>query len=424
VRILIITDMAPYPPIAGTPLRVYNLLQRISREHEVWLATFVRTPDEARGISHIQEFCCQGVETASLQRLGAFARPASLLRHLLTGTPPDLRLYYSEELVDKVRHLVSKVDFDIVQIENSYMAMYLEVLPREIRSKTLLDFIDIVFSKYDRIYRLEPKTAKKLRLRLHSRMMRWWEPRYAERFGLCATVSEADRRLLLAANPCLQVEVVPNGVDVQFYQPLPYESTTPALVFVGNMAYRPNIDAVAYFCQEVLPRVRRVIADAEMWIVGIDPGPEVRQLHRDGVHVTGRVDDVRPYYRRSAACVVPLRAGGGTRLKILEAMALGRPVISTTIGCEGLDVVDGEHLFIADDPEVFADKTIRLLTDETLRQHLIDKARQMVVTHYDWDVIARRLMQVYSEMARRSDAQNKSGHVVQGCSSIAQWNDR
>jgi len=231
-------------------------------------------------------------------------------------------------------------------------------------------------------------------------MMRRWEPCYAERFGRCITVSEADRRLLRTVNPRLQVDVVANGVDTKVYQPLPQEGTSPSLLFIGKMSYRPNGDAVLYFCREILPRIRRMIGEVEMWIVGKDPLPEVRQLNGDGVYVTGRVDDVVPYYSRSTACVVPLRAGGGTRLKILEAMALGRPVVSTSVGAEGLDVVDGEHLLIADSPEQFAEKTVRLLTDRALYQRITTNARQLVVTRYDWDAIAGQLMQIYAEMSK------------------------
>jgi glycosyltransferase involved in cell wall biosynthesis len=213
------------------------------------------------------------------------------------------------------------------------------------------------------------------------------------------TVSESDRRLLVAANPRLQVDVVPNGVDTRAHRPLKQEEGSPALVFVGNMDYLPCADAVLTFCRDVLPRIRQVMAKVEMWIVGINPGPKVRALEGNGVHVTGLVEDVRPYYGRSTVCVVPLRAGGGTRLKILEAMAFGRPVVSTTIGCEGLGVVDGEHLLIADRAEDFAARTLRLLTDEKLRQSIANRARAMVESRYDWDIIAKRLMQVYAEVA-------------------------
>jgi glycosyltransferase involved in cell wall biosynthesis len=224
-----------------------------------------------------------------------------------------------------------------------------------------------------------------------------WEPHYAERFDRCTTVSEIDRQLLLKANPRLRVDVISNGVDIQKYEPLPAENASQALLFIGNMQYPPCVDAVLYFYREIFPRIRRAIGAVDLWIVGRDPRPEVLQLKGEGIHVTGRVEDVVPYYRQSAVCVVPLRAGGGTRLKILEAMALGRPVVSTTIGCEGLEVVDGEHLLIADSPEQFAEKTVRLLTDRQLYQHISTNGRQVVEARYDWDKIAERLMEVYAE---------------------------
>ncbi|MBD3306272.1 glycosyltransferase, partial [candidate division KSB3 bacterium] len=382
---------------SGAPLRTYSLLRRVAKEHEVWLVAFQETLEHASGLIHMQKFC-QGIETAHLQELGALAHPITLFRYLLTGKPPDLRLLYSQALAEKIRCLSSKVDFDVVQIEHSHMALYLEALPRRMHSRTTLMLHDVVFNKYDRIYRLEPKLARKLRLWLHSRMMRWWEPRYAERFGRCITVSDSDRKLLLMTNPRLQVDVVPNGVDIKKYHMLPSASTKPVILFVGNMEYRPNVDAMIYFCQEVLPHIRREIADVEMWIVGINPQVGIKRLSGNGVHVTGRVDDVRPYYGKSTVCVVPLRAGGGTRLKILEAMALGRPVISTSIGCEGLDVIDGEHILIADSPGAFVEETVHLLKDAELRKCITAKARQLVVDRYDWDVITRKLMRIYTEM--------------------------
>lgn len=399
MRILMITDHVPYPPIAGTPLRNYNLLQRISGEHEVWLATFTRGTEESEGVQQMQEIC-KGVETTTIKQSSVLARPVDALRYLLTGRPPELRFYASADLTRKIQRLVSLVDFDVVEIVDSYMALYLEILPQELKTKTLLTFIDVVYDKNDRIYRLEMKRTRKLRTWLYGRMMRGWEPYYCEQFARCITVSHSDRRLLLAANPRLQIDVIPNGVDTHLYQPLPDSSPAPVLIFVGNMAYRPNIDAMVYFCREILPRIRQVVSDVELWIVGKNPPPEVDRLNGNGVHVTGRVDDLRPFYIRSTACVVPLRAGGGTRLKILEAMALGRPVVSTSIGCEGIDAIDSEHIYIADRPDEFADKTVRLLTDVALRRSFSSRARELVVNHYDWDIIAKQLVQTYTKVSR------------------------
>jgi glycosyltransferase involved in cell wall biosynthesis len=291
------------------------------------------------------------------------------------------------------------VAFDVVDIVDSHMGLYLEALPPELRRRSVLTFIDVVSRKYDRIARVEPKRLRKWRSWIYSRMMRSWEPSYAGRFARCIAVSESDRHLLLSSNPHLQVDVVPNGIDTTEFQPLPYTKAKPALLFVGNMGYRPNIDAMVFFCSEVYPYLEGQTPGLELWITGLHPPQEVQALARDGVHVTGTVDDVRPFYERSTVCIVPLRAGGGTRLKILEAMALGRPVVSTSIGCEGLEVVDGQHLFIADTAEAFADRTLRLLSDSELRQRIIEQARELAVAHYDWDVITRHLMQTYTAAA-------------------------
>jgi polysaccharide biosynthesis protein PslH len=230
--------------------------------------------------------------------------------------------------------------------------------------------------------------------------MRWWEPRYAARFDRCVALSEIDRAKLVAVNPSLRIDVVPNGTDTRLLQPLPRSDARPALLYVGNMDYTANAHAVIYFCKEILPLVRRAVNDVELWIVGSDPLPEVRRLVGDGIRVTGRVDDVVPYYRQSSVCIVPLRAGSGIRLKILESMALGRPVVSTSLGCEGLDVEDGTNIMIADSTEQFAEKTIRLLTDAALRDSIASNARQLVETHYDWDAIAHRMMGIYGELTR------------------------
>jgi glycosyltransferase involved in cell wall biosynthesis len=166
------------------------------------------------------------------------------------------------------------------------------------------------------------------------------------------------------------------------------------------MGYPPCVDAALYFCNEIFPLIRQSNHAAEFWVVGRDPRPEVLELKDGSVHVTGRVDDVLPYYRQSSICVVPLRAGGGTRLKILEAMALGRPVVSTTIGCEGLDAADGEHLLIADTPAQFAEKTMSLFRDRQLYQRLSTNGRKLVETRYGWDQIAEKLTDVYEQMTR------------------------
>ncbi|MBN1283780.1 MAG: glycosyltransferase [Anaerolineae bacterium] len=401
MKILVIPEEMPYPAIAGTPLRTYNVLYRVAQQHDVWLVTFAATTEQAESAAHFKEFCREVIVIhTETSEQGVFSQPVKLLQYLLSGRPPDLRLYESEELIAAIRSLTARVDFDVAEIVQSYMAFYLDTLPPALQRRTILTLHDIVFAKYDRIYRVEPKPGRKMRQWLHSRMMRRWEPRYLERFARCLVMSSVDGDVLLSANPRIRVDVVPNGVDTAKYNLLPYAEEAPNLLYVGNMGYRPNIDAVVFFCNEVLPLVRREVPGVKLWIVGINPTPEVYALAGDDVHVTGRVEDVQPYYAMSKVCVVPLRAGGGTRLKILESMALGRAVVSTSVGAEGIDAVDGEHILIGDTAEALAAHTVRLLTDAGLREALARRARELVVSKYDWQAIAARQLEIYEQVVQ------------------------
>lgn len=397
MRFLMITNTLPYPPIAGHPIRNINLLKRIAQEHQVWLLVMVNENETHADLGPLADFC-EEVVLVPTDDPGALARPFQALRFLLQGTP-ELRLYETDQMIHAMQKLVERVDFDVIQFEDSYMAHYQEYLPEQWHGKKTLTFIDIAYRQYDRIYRIEEKLLRKLRLWLYSRMMRTWEPDYAANFDLNISMSELDREELLSKNPNLHIATVPNGVDTRAFQPLPMPADGSSnVIYVGNMSYRPNVDAVKWFCNHILPLIRQEIPNAEMWIVGNNPLPEVLDLTNEFIHVTGRVEDVRPYYEKSSVCIIPLRAGGGTRLKILESMALGRPVVSTSIGYEGIAAQDGENILVADDPETFARQSIRLLQDEQIRQKIVTKARDFVVANYDWDAITALLLKEFEQL--------------------------
>lgn len=399
MRILWIADYLPYPLIGGDRIRIFNLLKRVAKQHEIYLAAMLEKPEDIEGVEYLSQFCTH-VATANFKQRSRLAKLPGLIGYALSGKPPELRLLYSEELVEKIRNFAAYTDFDIVQIEHARMGLYLEILPPSKKRKSLLMFHNFTSQQYGRVSQVERHLGRKFRTWLNSVAMGYWEPRYAGKFDRCLTVSDLDRQLLLASNPKLWVNVIPNGVDTEKFQPLPQpsENISPSLLFLGNMGYPPCVDAALYFCKEIFPLVSHSIDTAEFWIVGRDPRPEVMDLNGGQVHVTGRVDDVLPYYQKCPICVVPLRAGGGTRLKILEAMALGRPVVSTTIGCEGLDVIDGEHLLIADTPAEFAEKTVRLLHDHQLYQRLSVNGRLLVEQQYGWDGITEKLLGIYTDM--------------------------
>ncbi|MBT3714436.1 MAG: glycosyltransferase [Anaerolineae bacterium] len=397
MKILLITDYLPYPPISGDSIRVYNLIKHIAVEHQVTLVSLFGSPETQTSAFPLDEYCDQ-IISVDHQWPDPIKIFPDLIKFFVKGIPIELRLLFSQKLFDAISEITRTEDFDIVQIEHSRMALYLDALQPSGQFKTTLTFHNVGFDQYKNISRIATTNLGKLRSWLHSKMMRLWEPKYAERFDRSIVVSESDRSILLDANPQLTIDNVPNGVDTQAYQPLTYEGTKPSLLFVGSMSYAPNVDGAVWFCSRVLPWIRREIENVQVWIVGNSPLEEVVQLSGNGVHVTGRVDDIVAYYKQSTVSIVPLRAGGGTRLKILESMALGRPVVSTTLGCEGLNADDNRHLLVADDPKAFAKKTIRLLTDKNLCQNLTTNAREFVEANYDWALISRRMLDIYSDL--------------------------
>lgn len=389
MRILNITNHLPYPLISGAPVRTYNILRRLAKDNDVYLAALATAEEQRDGVPNLR--FCREVVTVRPKRPTKIMHMGKALASVLKGNPLELSLAFSYELASEIQKLADRVDFDIVHIEHGSMGMYLNALPPRLRKRAVWILHDIDFDKFMRIARIEKRKHTKLRAWLHSKMMRRWQPRFAGLFDHCVAMSDADRRLLLSANGSLRVEVSPNGVDTNQYRPLPEESHAAEILFIGNMGYPPNVDAAVYFCHEVLPLIREKAPATKLWIVGIEPDASVKKLQGDGVFVTGAVADVVPYYKRSKACVVPLRAGSGTRLKVLEAMALGRAVVSTSIGCEGLDVADGEHILIGDNPKLFAEHVIKLLTHDEFRAGMAQKAREFVAEFYDWDVIAGKL---------------------------------
>jgi glycosyltransferase involved in cell wall biosynthesis len=401
IRILVITDYLPYPQASGDTIRVYNLIRRLGAVHELSLLALFAEQDAEDSINHLRGFC-RRVEVINHEWPRPLAALPDMVQYLIQGKPPELRLLYSKRMAERIHELTSAEDFDIVQIEHSRLALYREAVNSSACSSSVLVFHNIAYNQYDRMVEIEKNPISRLRTWLFSRKLRRWEPSYAGKFDRCLTMSDMDRKILLGANRRLCIDVIPNGADTGKLLPVKAIPGVPALLFVGSMSYPPCADGAVYFCRQVLPYIKKAIPEIRVWIVGTDPLPDVLQLAGDGVHVTGYVKDVLPYYEQTAVSIVPLRAGGGTRLKILESMALGRPVVSTSIGCEGLDVIDGRHLLIADDPKSFADKTVRLLTDSVLFQHIATEARQLVVNRYDWDIIAHQLMDIYSELVQRA----------------------
>lgn len=392
MRILCLANVTPWPARSGITLRILRLLERVAAQHEVTLGCHTWDAADREAVAALTR---QGIHA-----IGGAVRPASLRSHAwkgvraaLRGLPPETAQYQAPEL----HALVRAGNYDLLHIEESILAPYVASLPTGRRIPRLLTLHNVHFVQEARLARIESSLSSRLRRRFNGAWMRSYEPRMTTHFDRLIAVSEDDRSALLAHAPDARIDVVPNGVDTHALQRLPPHDGPPALLFVGSMFYRPCVDGASWLVREILPLVRRTHPGLEVWIVGKGPTAEVQALAGAGVHVVGEVEDLRPYYARATIAVAPLRAGGGSRLKILEAMAYGRAVVATTIGAEGLDLTDGVHVAVADTPDAFATRIAALLEDATARTTIEDAARALVEHSFDWNDLAARLLEIYDE---------------------------
>ena len=405
MKLLFLTPQLPYPPKQGTALRNWGLISHLSQRHEVWLLSF----DDTDKVDPLLQTTCQHIAT--------FPTPhrtkADRLRTLLTSTMPDMgwRLW-SPNFAAQLNHWVTTQNFDIIQIEGIELARYALHSPLVTRHSSLVfDDHNCEYLMQQRWFERDIKNPKRWHAAAYS-FVQWRRLIQLERSiirkaqaTLC--VSLQDRASIQHLDPTTQPHVILNGIDVAAYQTQPITNNPltnqPALVFTGKMDFRPNIDAMLWFAHEVWPKVKQAHPDAKLLIVGQKPSARLDELRSDpNIVLTGEVDDIRPHIAQASVYIAPLRIGSGTRFKLLEAMALRKAIVSTTLGCEGFDVTSGREMIIADAPSHFAQAVNTLLSDEAQRQRMGEAAHQFVSATYDWGAIVPKLETVYEALRRNS----------------------
>jgi sugar transferase (PEP-CTERM/EpsH1 system associated) len=328
-------------------------------------------------------------------------------RHLASPLPYAVEKYRSPAFARRLRGLLAERAFDLIVCDFLFPAIN---MPGVLPCPSVVFTHNVESEIWRRHTETKTSTLGRLLYGMQYRRMLRYEPRALARFDGVLAVSEADGETLRRLYPDIirrPVHIVPTGVDTRYFTPAacPSPPMSRSVVFTGSMDWLPNEDAMLFFCRETLPLIRREEPDVTLTIVGRAPTPSVSALARQhGVSVTGRVDDVRPYVRDAAVYVVPLRIGGGTRLKIFEAMAMAKAVVSTHVGAEGLPVTDGEHVCLADEPQAFASAVVRLLRDLNRRRQLEAAARALVLERHDWSAVAGRLEQTLIRYSRTNTA--------------------
>ncbi len=395
MNILFLTPQRPYPTFQGTTIRNFNLIAELAKRHTIHLLTFLE-PDQPADPGLLADLCAT-IETLPVPR----RTTATRLRQMLTTRRPDMswRLW-SAEFAARLQTFLAAHPVDVVHVEGIEMAPYLPIVRQVIpAAKIIYDDHNAEWLLQWRNFTTDVKNPRRwiaaayslvqtLRLRRYER----WVCRAAD--GVVA-VSDADRAAIRALDSSLEIEVVPNGVALEKYDapvtPIPFD-----MVFTGKMDYRPNIDAVLWFGQEVLPRILARRPESTFAIVGQRPHPRLDALRGNrAITITGFVDAVEPYIAGGAVYVAPFRVGGGTRLKLLQAMAMRKAIVATTVGAEGFGVTDGQEMRLVDDPAAMADTVLQLLDDPVARQKLGETARQFVADRFTWEALVPAFERLY-----------------------------
>jgi polysaccharide biosynthesis protein PslH len=399
VKVLLLTTKSPYPLYEGRALRTYNLIKQAAIEHEIHLLSFVQTAEEAAGIEHMRSICAS-VESVPLHMGNRLQVLGDVLRELFSSSPLLAVKYRSRAMKRHVAKALQGGGFDLVHLDMLHLGDYIaESAPVPV----LIVEHNVESTLFERRIDAERGWLKKLYFRYQLRKLRRYEASTCARADHVVAVSAADASELESLCRHDRVTTIPNGVDTEFFMPRDARRLPHSLVFVGGLTWFPNLDAIRFFCAEVLPLIAEHIPDVTLTVVGKNPpqGVDHAIASNPRVRLTGLVEDVRPLIDAAQVYVVPLRVGGGTRLKILDALAMGKPLVSTSVGCEGLRVTHGEHLSIADGPREFAAEAVRLLRDGAAAAALARGGRALVQEKYEWRVIAGELMSVYRGCAAR-----------------------
>ncbi|HOW36375.1 MAG TPA: glycosyltransferase family 4 protein [Candidatus Omnitrophota bacterium] len=396
MRIFFITKELPFPPDNGHRVRTLHILKGLARTHKVTLVCQSETPSSQLSAVSSQllasglEQVCESIEIVPVPlKQEGLGRLAAGFLSLFSPLPYSIRSRYCPLMKQKMKELLNKENFDAILCDGIHQAINIP----ETNIRMILNEHNIESTIIGRYAGIERQILRKIFALIECSKMKSYERRTWQRFNQVLVCSNEDKQGVVAKTLNVKVDVVPNGVDTKYFCLNNAQPEPNRLIYTGLMSWFPNRDAVLYFVKEIYPLIKKEIPNVSFWIVGKGPTDEIKALPESdtSIHVTGFVDDVQPLVWQSICFVVPLRVGSGTRLKILEAMAMGKTVVSTRIGAEGIEAVPEKHILLADAPQIFADQVIRLLKDENLRRSIEKESRRFIEEKYSWDKICEDL---------------------------------
>lgn len=385
MRILYVCHRFPYPPKRGGTIRPFNMIKHLHQSgHEVVVCSLTRSDELTRDAQGIAPFCTE----FHLEQVDDRIQTLRMLATVPTPVTASEAFFHSPRLARTIRRLLAEQKFDLIFVHCSSVAHYVDHVQG---TPKILDYGDMDSQKWLE-YAQHKSFPRSLGYWWEGVRLRAYEKRLAPRFDLCTTITRAECQTLIDYDTGVPTDWFPNGVDNDFFAPVEDGYDPDSIAFVGRMDYFPNQQCMVDFCRDTLPLLQARRPSVRLTIVGADPSPEIRALGAlPGVTVTGSVPDVRPYVTKAALTVAPLRIARGTQNKILEAMAMGIPVVCSSIAAGGVDAVPGEHLLTADTPAATAEAVLSILDDPAQRARLSRAGRERVMTNHAWPSSMRRL---------------------------------
>ena len=393
MRVLLLTQVLPYPPDSGPKVKTYYVLKYLAARHQVTLVSFVRDTDKPEYIQHLETLCEQ-VITVPIARSTTYDA-LFMGQSLWSGEPWMMLRDQRPEMKAVLDELVETTYFDVVHADQLNMAQYALMFKN---SRRVLDLHNALWLLYKRLAESLPvHSPMKYILMRDWRLLKQYEGEICRDFDAVTAVSSEDKAALVEAGARSDITVIPIAIDTDEQEQIVRQPSVPHIVHVGTMYWQPNIEGINWFLDNIYPLVKKQVPDVRCTLIGARPPESITQRVQTDLSltVTGYVDDTLPYLRDSSMMVVPLKAGGGMRVKILNALSQGIPMVSTTLGCEGIGVKDGDNILVADDPQAFADATVRLLTDAALNERVTSSGRTTAQSIYDYRAACKPLDALY-----------------------------
>jgi glycosyltransferase involved in cell wall biosynthesis len=400
MKILQIAPRIPYPPTDGGKIVTYNTIKYLAlRGHDITLICF---DDKEKKIPELEKYCkLISIEKDTKNNFLGY------IFNIFSNIPYTISKYLSNNIKKDILDLLKKNKFDIIVLNQLHTAYYGFFIKEEFNLPVVLREQNVETIIMKRFYKNNKNLFIKFYAYLQYKKLYKYESKICEIFDRCIMITKNDEKIMKEINPYVNTSVISAGVDTSYFYPINIREEGYSLISVASMDWLPNIEAIEWFCKKILPLIKNEIPRVKLYVVGINPPNAIKKLGGNNVIVTGFVEDVREYIAKCQIFIVPLKTGSGMRIKILNALAMEKAIVSTSIGCEGIEVTNGKNIYIADDKKEFAKKVIFLLNNKNERDRRGKEGLKLVKEKYQWEKIAEDTETEFKKIINENNIKNR-----------------